>query len=113
MRERQEFLDRYFVFGDQDYEPPVDYSRTRGLLLEMFNEMAELEAEAALAEALAAEPPREHVPRAPVGIYEREPGEVSEGDMIIGPEGEEMEPEGDVNGLPESVPVAEPEPEVE
>lgn len=114
MRERQEFLDRYFVFGDHEYEPPVDYSRTRGLLLEMFNEMAELEAEAALAEALAAEPPREHVPRPPVGIYEREPGE-SEGDVIIGPDGEEEGPEqlpvtgADVSGLPESVPVAEPE----
>ncbi len=114
MRERQEFLDRYFVFGDHDYEPPVDYSRTRGLLLEMFNEMAELEAEAALAQALAAEPPREHVPRPPVGIYEREPGEASEGDVIIGPEGEEEMAEppvtgADVSGLPESVPTGEPE----
>ncbi len=33
MRERQEFLDRYFVFNpDQNYTPPKDYSRTSGLL---------------------------------------------------------------------------------
>ncbi len=33
MQERQEFLDRYFVFTEQnDYEPPKDYSRTNGLL---------------------------------------------------------------------------------
>ncbi len=33
MQERQEFLDRYFVFSeDQQYNPPKDYSRTNGLL---------------------------------------------------------------------------------
>ncbi len=33
MQERQEFLDRYFVFSDdQDYKPPKDYSRANGLL---------------------------------------------------------------------------------
>jgi general secretion pathway protein D len=32
MQERQEFLDRYFVFSDdQSYEAPKDYSRTNGL----------------------------------------------------------------------------------
>jgi general secretion pathway protein D len=33
MQERQEFLDRYFVFSDQKhYEPPLDFSRTSGLV---------------------------------------------------------------------------------
>ncbi len=33
MQERQEFLDRYFVFSEeQDYQPPKDYSRTNGLV---------------------------------------------------------------------------------
>ncbi|MGH7283591.1 MAG: type II secretion system protein GspD, partial [Polyangiaceae bacterium] len=33
MQERQEFLDRYFVFSeDQQYNPPKDYSRTNGLV---------------------------------------------------------------------------------
>ncbi len=36
MQERQEFLDRYFVFGDQkQYDPPKDYARTNGLLEEI------------------------------------------------------------------------------
>ena len=115
MRERQEFLDRYFVFGDHGYEPPVDYSRTRGLLLEMFNEMAELEAEAALAEALRSQPPPEHVPRPAVGTIEREPGEPGEeGDMIIGPDDDEdsLPVTGpDVSALPDSVDVPSEEPE--
>ncbi|MFO0678766.1 MAG: type II secretion system secretin GspD [Polyangiaceae bacterium] len=33
MQERQEFLDRFFVFSDDtDYQPPKDYSRTNGLV---------------------------------------------------------------------------------
>lgn len=43
MRERQEFLDRYFVFNS-DWQPPRDYSRTNGLVEEIrqsFAEMAE------------------------------------------------------------------------
>lgn len=33
MQERQEFLDHYFVFAEQnEYEPPKDYSRENGLL---------------------------------------------------------------------------------
>ena len=88
MRERQEFLDRYFVFGDTDYEPPVDYSRTRGLVAEIINELAELQEEQALEAALAAEPPPEHVPRTPIGTYEGD-DEGGDGDIIIGPEVED------------------------
>jgi general secretion pathway protein D len=32
MQERQEFLDRYFVFSGQDWSPPKDWSRTNGLV---------------------------------------------------------------------------------
>jgi general secretion pathway protein D len=32
MQERQEYLDRYFVFSDSDYKPPKDWSRTNGLV---------------------------------------------------------------------------------
>lgn len=32
MRERQEFLDRYFVFSSDTWEPPRDYSRSNGLV---------------------------------------------------------------------------------
>ncbi|MFT5356358.1 MAG: general secretion pathway protein D [Polyangiales bacterium] len=88
MRERQEFLDRYFVFGDTDYEPPVDYSRTRGLVAEIINELAELQEEEDLEAALAAQPPPEHVPRAPIGTYEND-DEAQDGDIIIGPDEED------------------------
>lgn len=43
MRERQEFLDRYFVFNS-DWQPPRDYARTNGLVEEIrqaFSELAE------------------------------------------------------------------------
>ncbi|MEM9067408.1 MAG: type II secretion system secretin GspD [Myxococcota bacterium] len=84
MRERQEFLDRNFVFGDHEYEPPVDYSRTRGLVAEIINELDELEAEAALEAAIRAEPPPEHIPRPPVGSIDYEGG-----DVVINPDGSE------------------------
>src|SRR6185503_10427516 len=33
MQERQEFIDRYFVFSDSaEWEPPRDFSRTNGLV---------------------------------------------------------------------------------
>ena len=32
MQERQEFLDRYFVFSGQEWSPPKDWSRTNGLV---------------------------------------------------------------------------------
>jgi general secretion pathway protein D len=32
MQERQEFIDRYFVFSDVDWKPPKDWSRTNGLV---------------------------------------------------------------------------------
>ncbi len=48
MRERQEFLDRYFVFGEQDYEPPRDYTRTNGLVEEIRQSIRELRTRAEL-----------------------------------------------------------------
>ncbi len=32
MQERQEFLDRYFVFGNEQWTPPRDFSRANGLV---------------------------------------------------------------------------------
>jgi len=32
MQERQEFLDRYFIFNGKDWSPPKDYSRANGLV---------------------------------------------------------------------------------
>ena len=92
MRERQEFIDRYFVFGDHEYEPPIDYSRTRGLVAEIIGELDNLDAEAALQEALQAEPPPEHIVRPPVGSFEVD-DDGSGGDVIIEPDTGD-EPEG-------------------
>lgn len=89
MRERQEFVDRYFVFGDHDYTPPLDYSRTRGLLGEIFLELDALEEERTLLEELRTRPPPEHVPRPPLGAAEGLSGG-EEGDLVIEPEGESV-----------------------
>jgi general secretion pathway protein D len=42
MNERQEFLDRYFVFNS-DWQPPKDYARTNGLVEEIRQAFQELE----------------------------------------------------------------------
>jgi general secretion pathway protein D len=61
MNERQEFLDRYFVFNSE-WQPPRDYSRTNGLvevIRQAFTEMAErhrLELEGRPSEAKSHEP---------------------------------------------------------
>jgi general secretion pathway protein D len=68
MRERQEFVDRYFVFSDGEYEAPVDYSRTRGLLGEMFKEIAQLDAERKTAAEDAVKTEPGHDPKPPIGI---------------------------------------------
>jgi len=108
MRERQEFIDRYFVFGDQDYEPHVDYTRTRGLVMEIVNELDEIAYETQLAEeALGAMPP-EHIPRAAVGTAPADLGP-SAGDIIITPDGPQQ-PDGQAGtDLPGSVDEAPPD----
>jgi general secretion pathway protein D len=68
MRERQEFLDRYFVFSGAEYEPPVDYSRTRGLIGEMLLELrAQDEAKKLALEAASRKPENEYLPQPAIG----------------------------------------------
>jgi len=91
MQERQQMIDRYFVFGEDKFEPHIDYSRTRGLVAEIVNEIDGVEAEIVLAKAAELEPAPDHVPRAPVGPYR---ASVTSNDemVIIGPNGiESME----------------------
>ena len=66
IRERQEFLDRYFVFSDSEYEAPVDYSRTRGLLGEILKDLLEQDQERKLALEAQRKPELGHSPHAPV-----------------------------------------------
>ena len=92
MQERQQMIDRFFVFGEDKFEPHIDYSRTRGLVSEIMNEIDSVEEEIALARAAELEPPPEHVPRAPIGAYRPPPPEEEE-TLIIGPDGVESPPE--------------------
>ena len=72
IQERQEFLDRYFVFNS-DWQPPRDYSRTNGLVEEIrqtFAEMAEerrLELESMPSDAKTHQPTEPHEQPAPLG----------------------------------------------
>jgi general secretion pathway protein D len=67
MQERQEFLDRYFVFSDQRrYEPPVDFSRTNGLVEDIRQSMLDVEERRKLLQD--SKPKREmvHAPGSPI-----------------------------------------------
>jgi len=88
MQERQQMIDRYFVFGQDKFEPHIDYTRTRGLVSEIINEIDGVEEEIRLAQAAELEPPPEHVPRAPIGAY-RAPKSGEEETIVIGPNGVE------------------------
>ena len=88
MQERQQMIDRYFVFGEDKFEPHIDYSRTRGLVSEIVNEIDGVEEEMLLAQAAELEPPPDHVPRAPIGAYRLATPQEEE-TFVIGPDGEE------------------------
>ncbi len=92
LRERQEFIDRYFVMNDQEHRPAVDYSRTRGLVAEMLNAVAEVDARAALREEARARAPQGHVPHAPLGAASLD---AVEGELTIEPENDEGAGDGE------------------
>src|SRR5690606_12730898 len=112
LRERQEFIDRYFVFSDRGYTAPVDYSRTRGLVAEILNTIQDLDEEHQLMLELQARPPPTHVPRPPIGATPFDAHDGSE-TIIIGPEGDEVigggEVEVEVPQVIETSPGAEPD----
>ena len=112
MQERQQMIDRYFVFGEDKFEPHIDYSRTRGLVSEIMNEIDSVEEEIALAMAAELQPPPEHVPRAPIGAYTPPPPEEDEETLIIGPNGVES-PEAPGPEEPESTDFSAPSAAVE
>ena len=67
MRERQEFIDRYFVFSDSEYDVPVDYSRTRGLLGEILSELMVQDNDRKMALEAQKKPEIGHYPSDPIG----------------------------------------------
>jgi general secretion pathway protein D len=108
MRERQEFLDRYFVFSGHDYHPAIDFSRTRGLVSEIVTHMAMVAEDKRLAAELAQQPPAEHVVRPAIGsmgLSSASEEEIGSEDVVI--EGGETAP------VPEGAPAPEAPPPVE
>jgi hypothetical protein len=87
MQERQQVIDRYFVFGEDKFEPHIDYSRTRGLVSEIVNEIDSVEEEMRLAQAARLEPSPDHVPRPPIGPYRAPAPNEEDETMVIGPDG--------------------------
>ncbi len=73
MQERQEFLDRNFVFSGEDWKAPRDYSRSNGLIEDVRQSTFEM-AEAARLEA-ESQPslPDKHLPRSPIDLPSEPP----------------------------------------
>lgn len=67
MQERQEFIDRYFVFSGQDWKPPLDYQKTNGLVEEIRQAYAAVEEQQRLENETR---PRklEHTPGEPIEL---------------------------------------------
>ncbi|MBK8994235.1 MAG: type II secretion system secretin GspD [Myxococcales bacterium] len=67
MQERQEFIDRYFVFSGQDWKPPLDYQKTNGLVEEIRQAYAAVEEQQRLEDETR---PRklEHTPGEPIEL---------------------------------------------
>ncbi len=72
MQERQEFLDRFFVFNGKDWTPPRDWSRTNGLVEEIRKTYRELDEQRRLEEESRGEELEERQPTEPIAL----PGEL-------------------------------------
>ncbi|WP_437589978.1 type II secretion system secretin GspD [Sorangium sp. So ce1000] len=69
MQERQEFIDRYFVFSESAaWEPPRDFGRANGLVEDIRQSMLAEDERARLEEEARPKGPREHTPVEPVGM---------------------------------------------
>src|SRR6185369_11632530 len=67
MQERQEYLDRYFVFSDSsDYKPPKDWSRTNGLVEDIRQSYFQLEERKRLDEITKPRELKTHDPQRPL-----------------------------------------------
>jgi general secretion pathway protein D len=66
MQERQEFLDRYFVFAGTDYQPPHDWSHSYGLVDDIRQAFHQVEERKALDEATRPKEIKGHLPGEPL-----------------------------------------------
>jgi general secretion pathway protein D len=83
MQERQEFLDRYFVFEGNSWEPPRDYSRANGLLEDIRKAYADLEEQLRMEEESRPLDKGGHEPSPPIEL----PGGVKSGTPGAAPAG--------------------------
>jgi general secretion pathway protein D len=85
MQERQEFLDRYFVFNSQ-WEPPRDFSRANGLVEEVRQAFILQEERQRLEEESKPKAVLGHVPSAPIELPEEvEPSDGGGGGAAVAP----------------------------
>ena len=69
MQERQEYLDHYFVFAEQnEYEAPKDYSRTNGLLEDVRQSYLELDEQRRMDELTRPREMKTHSPGQPLEL---------------------------------------------
>ena len=69
MQERQEFLDRFFVFDDSlPWEPLIDYSRANGLVEHIRQTQLAIAVRERLAREIAPDAPKTHEPVRPVAL---------------------------------------------
>lgn len=68
MQERQELIDRYFVFSNNEYTPPKDYGRTNGLLEVIRQEYAKIAEKRQLEELTRPKELKGHTPQTPLDM---------------------------------------------
>jgi general secretion pathway protein D len=68
MQERQEFLDRYFVFSDNEYTPPRDYTRLNGLVEDIRQSYFAVEEKKRLDEITRPKELKGHEPQRPIDM---------------------------------------------
>ena len=90
MQERQEYLDRYFVFSDSsDYKPPKDWSRTNGLVEDIRQAYFALDERKRLDEITKPRELKTHDPQRPLEMPQgttRQPGAGPGGATITNPQ---------------------------
>jgi general secretion pathway protein D len=68
MQERQEFIDRYFVFETTNWRPPTDYARSNGLVEEIRQAFFQIDEQARLEEELRPREFHDHTPSEPIDL---------------------------------------------
>ncbi len=81
MQERQEFLDRYFVFNEEhEYHPPHDWSRANGLVEDIRQSYLNVEEQKAIDELTKPKDRKTHEPGQPIELL----GPRGAGDVTVG-----------------------------